>query len=79
MNIDYEAISKACEKLNRRCYEIPAGHHHGAAWLYDQVMRVFSHPAATGVTYKVCAHAVGECYATINRDGSLVMSRNEPQ
>lgn len=73
MDINYERIAQACKRAEVRCSELPLGHHHGAAWLYDQVMRVFDHPAATSVTYEVYINMVGEGTIEIGRDGSLVM------
>ena len=73
--IDYPDIVHACDLAARRCSELPLGHHHGSAWLFDQCMRVFDHPAAVSVTFQVYINLVGEGEVTIQRDGKLIMRR----
>ena len=75
MNTDYTAIANACDTVARRCTELPLGHYHGAAWLFDQVMRVFDHPAAVSVTFSCYINLVGAGEVTIGRDGNIVMCR----
>ena len=74
-NINYAALADACDKVARRCTEIPLGQFHGSAWLFDQCMRVFDHPAAVSATFSVYINLVGNGEVTIGRDGSLEMRR----
>lgn len=77
-NINIDGIYSACNIIANRCTEIPVGHFHGASWLYNQAMRAFdSDPAIAGITLEVNINLVGRGYATINRDGTYILSRYE--
>lgn len=74
--VNNAAIAEACDKVYHRSCELPLGHHHGAPWLFSQAMRAFDHPACLSVTYEVRLNLVGPAFATIFRDGRLVMHRD---
>ena len=76
-NIDYSAISASCDKVARNCTHI-ANTLHGSTWLFDKLVRYFSKcPAARAVTIPVTINMVGPGFATLGRDGSLVLQREE--
>ena len=76
-DINTQELLKACETLRRRCITI-ADTQHGSAWLFDKMMRLFEGSDATvAVTIPVFIGEpiMDDGFATIGRDGSLVMSR----
>lgn len=75
MTTDTSAIARACDLAALRCTELPLGHMHGSAWLFDRCMRVFDDPAAVGITFPVYINLVGEGEVTIQRDGKIIMRR----
>ena len=77
-NANYQIIYDAVKAACRRCSQLPRGEFRfnrpgGSPWLYDQLMRAFSHSAVEAVTYEVfLAYPVnlpGEI--TIHRDGTI--------
>lgn len=76
-DINIDGIYDACNVVANRCTEI-MGHFYGSVWLYNQCMRAFdSDSAIKGLTFEVNINLVGKGYATINRDGTYILSRYE--
>ena len=78
--INIDGIYNACNIIANHCTEIPVGKFHGATWLFDKAMRFFdAESAAIGITFEVNINLVGKGYATINRDGTYLLTRQEPE
>ena len=74
MTYNYESLYQASIKINNRCTSF-GGRQASAVWIYNQIMRAFTHPATESVTYTVCfASPVSkDGEVTVHRDGSVEM------